>query len=144
VNKTSVGLLMFLVVGCAGCGTPSKPTPVSTAVVWSGTLTDSFNGAGSLRLELEGAGTGKLGMWTARFPNQADIKTGSVIGMIDGTAGTLNLSISPPRPCPGIPFSELNGTFFLEVTVTSKTMSGRSSYAACEKSIEGRVELIRQ
>jgi hypothetical protein len=67
MRQVRAGLLMLaFLVGCSD-KSPTGASQNANAGVWLGTLTDASNGAGTLRVELEGRGASVVGTWVARF-----------------------------------------------------------------------------
>ncbi len=74
---------------------PTLPTPSAPQAVYTGTITDSVSGAGTLTMTLGTAGSIAGGTWAAVFPGQRS-STQFVTGTVNGTSLTVTVSCSSP------------------------------------------------
>jgi hypothetical protein len=93
---------ILLIAGTAGilaaCNSGSSressltlPTPSAPQIVYSGTITDSVGGAGSLTITLGNSGSQIGGTWVASYPEQSS-RTRFVSGTVSGTNLTATVS----------------------------------------------------
>lgn len=131
--RRRVLLLLFVVVCHLGCGGPIQPA-VPAAGSWSGTLTDSTSGPGTLQLMLENpSGTQLVGTWSAMVAGQT--VQGTATGSAVATPNLLNLS------CSG------GGVGNLTVTVSADRISGPYFFfgqVRCPPLDQGSVTLSRR
>ena len=74
---------------------PTLPTPTAPQNVYTGPVTDSLSGAGTLTVTLGTAGPSAGGTWTAAFPGKQPT-TQFITGTVDGTSYTATVSCSSP------------------------------------------------
>lgn len=131
--------LGLLAAGCRSGGL-TAPSPILEGV-WTGSITHSVAGQGSLVLELRQTGLAVSGTWSADYAGTANDASGSVGGTQTGAAVSLFLSPGAPLVCgPGV---SLSGTLALDASVTGGRLSGTFVVFACEGVDGGRVEVTR-
>jgi hypothetical protein len=93
-------LLALGLVLSSACGSSTSPTvsTVNLSGTYSGTITDSINGAGTLHLVLAQAGSSITGTFQSVYP--AGTSSGSVSGAANGLNVTALLTPSVPTLCP--------------------------------------------
>jgi hypothetical protein len=132
-----------------GCGdrspTSASSTPTTTSKTWTGTMTDDFNGAGTLRVEGSGRSPALRGTWTAQF--SAGPKGGQALINLSGVTGATAAFILDPttRPACSDPLlGTLAGSFLLQLTGPENALSGTTIYYDCGRVYLGRAELTGQ
>jgi hypothetical protein len=131
--------LGLLTAGCRS-GTPASPSSVLDGA-WTGAITHSVAGQGSLVLELRQTGMAVSGTWSADFSGAAHDASGTVGGTLTGAAVSLFLSPGTPLVCG--PGASLSGTLALDASVSGRRLSGTFVVFACEGVDSGRVEVTR-
>jgi len=115
-----------------------------------GTLDDTSNGQGTLRVSLQetlAGGTGLLsGSWSATFADASRNASGEVSGGVAGALVQLTLRRTVPVVCPNPgPNTTIYGSFLaLDLTVVSTTISGPYLYQGCTTTAGGTLQLTRQ
>ena len=114
---------------------------------WVGTLADSVNGTGTLRLDLEervGDGASLLsGTWAMAFADAQRNARGSLSGLVTGTQMTVLGSTEPPPACPPVPFAT-PGLLSVSATFTAIELTGSYRFSTCTESTTGTITLRRQ
>jgi hypothetical protein len=152
MTKSLITVAALVLTMCLGCSrAPTAPTsgvgPGARSGTWLGTFTDTANGPGAFRVELQEAPIGDLGLlggtWTATFTSGAATATGDVTGSITGATVQVTLRRTVPVTCPNPQaFPALNGAFIaLNLTLTGSTLSGPYAYQACGSPVAGTLEL---
>ena len=72
---------------------PTLPTPTAPQTTYTGAITDSVSGAGSLTVTLGTSGSNAGGTWAATFPGQK-ASTRFITGTLDGARYTATVSCS--------------------------------------------------
>lgn len=128
--RTVAACLVTLAVagGCGSNATPASPSDIYQGF-WTGTITDSTGGAGTLNISLTG-GSPLNGTWSANLP------AASPIGFITSepvTTAQRSLALA----------CGTSGSVGLNATVTGKTMTGTYLALGCGLST-GSVNLVRR
>jgi hypothetical protein len=146
----SMFVLALTGASCASSsGGPTAPTPSSRTGIWTGTVSDSANGTGTLRLVLEDRAISAnesflTGSWTTTFDDAAKNSEGTFAGGINGTRGFLSLGPSRSPACPSPPAFGTVGTYIAaELTVETNAIRGSYLFAACSGSVSGTLEVRR-
>ena len=145
-------LLLALAPGCST--TPTAPTPGvprgPRSGTWAGTVTDSSNGSGALRVQLEELVVGNAqsvlnGTWTTTFSDATKNGSGELSGSVSGTAVQLILRRAVPLSCanPG-PVPVYGSYFSLTLTAAGSTVGGPYDYQTCTAAVRGALTLTLQ
>jgi hypothetical protein len=84
---------MVVILGCSG---DDEPNLTGT---WTGTITDSLAGMGSLLLTISQTGHQLTGTWQSTFPNPTNNNSGTLAGTINGDAIALTLTSTQTQAC---------------------------------------------
>jgi len=146
-------LVFALSPGCST--TPTAPTPGvprgPRSGTWVGTVADSSNGSGALRVQLEELVIGNAhsllnGTWTTTFSDATKNGSGDVVGSVSGTALQVTLRRSAPLTCvnPG-PVPAVYGSYFsLDLAIAGSTISGPYHFQTCTAPVTGALTLTMQ
>ena len=136
-----------VVVACNRGSTPSPaltlPTPAASQTVYTGTITDSVGGSGSLTVSLGSAGSMIGGTWMGTFPGQNGWNR-IVTGTVSGNTFTATLADCIETDTSGC-FPDCRQAF--TGTLTATALAG--SYAevsgdSCATSRSGTVNAVKQ
>lgn len=143
-------LVVTLAVTSCGNSSPTKPSDTSRSGVWTGTVTDQTNGAGTLRVVLEDRRIDAqqsfwTGTWTTTFANAAMNGSGTLVGGISGTKAMLTLTPTQAPTCPNpSPFLVGVGNYTApELTADATRISGPYQFASCTAVVSGTLDLRR-
>jgi hypothetical protein len=134
-------ILGTFVLACAlgGCGgqSTSSPTSVSVNGNYSGTIQDSFYGAGSIQLTLSQTGGSLMGTYQDAFPAVGAASGGSLTGTVNNGV-SLSATLTPGNPtiCP----FNLTGS----ITNGGAAISGTYSAFNCTGTETGTSSVTRQ
>jgi hypothetical protein len=154
--QARLGALTLCAVLAAACGSgggsPTAPSaPPATGPrsgVWQGTLTDDTGVAGTLRLTLEersvdASSSVVSGSWSTIYQDTARNGSGTVLGTITGSVGSLLLTSSTTATCSG-PFPAAIGSYNApRLTVSNVSIEGPYSLALCTGTAPGRLALTK-
>jgi hypothetical protein len=139
-----------------GCSTtPTAPTPGvprgPRSGTWAGTVTDSSNGSGALRVQFEelviGTGPSLLnGTWSTTFGDATKNGSGDVSGSVSGSAVQVTFRRAVPLSCanPG-PVPAVYGSYFsLNLAIAGSTISGPYNFQTCAAAVSGALTLTMQ
>lgn len=154
--QARLGALVFCAALAAACGSgaggptaPSAPSATGPrSGVWQGTLTDDTGGAGTLRLTLaertvEASSSVVSGTWSTVYQDPARNGSGTVLGTITGSVGSLLLSSSATSTCGG-PFPTAIGSYTApRLTISDVSIEGPYSLALCTGTATGRLALTK-
>lgn len=132
-RPTRLCSVLVLALMVAGCDNPSKPSGPLTGT-WSGTLTDSVVGAGTVRLTIAQSGQSLTGSWGSTFSDPTFNNSGTLTGTFSGSAATITLSPSSPTTCP----------FFVTATVSGSAMTGTYAAINCTVAVSGSVSVTKE
>lgn len=144
-------LVLALSPGCST--TPTAPTPgVPRGLrsgTWVGTVTDSSNGQGSVRVVLRETPFGSSGVlggtWNTTFADASKDADGNVVGSVTGTVMILNLQRTSPPSCPTpLPPGIVGSYFALNLALADATISGAYDYQTCGAPVRGTLTLTKQ
>lgn len=147
--------LVALVSTGAACdgstpGSSTGPTPSSRTGVWTGTVSDSANGNGTLRLVLEerpinASESLVMGSWTTTFADATKNGEGTFSGGVNGTRGFLTLGPSRSITCaaPSMVFGTVGTYVASTLTVENSAIRGSYLFLTCSGSISGTLEVRR-
>ena len=145
-------LVLALLPGCSK--TPTTPTSDAPSGprsgTWIGTLADTSNGQGALRVVLQetpfGSGQGVLsGTWSTTFADASKDADGYVVGSVTGTVMLLNLQRTSPPSCPTpLPPGIVGSYFALNLALSDATISGAYDYQTCGAPVRGTLTLTKQ
>jgi uncharacterized membrane protein len=149
---TASVVAVVLASGCAASPTAPSP-PAATSDLrgtWSGSLSDAFNGTGTLVFTLSetgsvGALTGLTGTWSATYGDSTKNTAGTVAGALFN--GVLGLSFRPASraSCAAGPFGDTVGTFGAPaVEMTAGAMRATYSLATCSGAVSGTLEARKE
>lgn len=135
----------------AGCdSSPTKPSDTSRSGVWTGTVNDLANGAGTLRVVLEDRRIDAqqsfwTGTWTTTFANAATNGGGTLVGGVTGSKATLTLTPAQAPSCPNpSPFQVGVGNYTApDLTADATRISGSYQFASCTALVTGTLDLRR-
>ena len=144
--------VILTVAGCGGRDTPASPTmppassPVSPAGNWSGSISDSISGDGTMQLSLSDYAPNSLsGTWSAMFKNGESFSGPAVAGMFDpGGYGAILYNVPPPcETVSGPGGSTLLGFTLFNVVVRSGQLTAVTGRTSCSSITvnSGRVNL---
>lgn len=150
-------MVSILVLGLTGAacgsstsGSATAPSPSSRTGVWTGTVSDSANGTGALRLVLEdrplnSAESFITGSWTTTFDDATKNGEGTFSGGINGTRGFLSLGPSRSPACtPAAVVLGTVGTYTAgALTVDNNAIRGPYSFSTCSGTVTGTLEVRR-
>jgi hypothetical protein len=139
------------VIACTRSSTPTGPSRTGPRTgTWSGSITDSLNGTGTIRVVLEDHSVDNVrslltGTWTTSFTDAAKNAAGSLSGTAAGSSGTLSLVPTRPPECSRpIAFPGAVGSYIVPaLTVSANQMTGAYVLATCDGSVAGTLELRR-
>lgn len=146
-------LVLALSPGCST--TPTTPTPGvprgPRTGLWLGTVADSSNGSGVLRVQLEELVIGNAqsllnGTWTTAFSDPTKNGSGDVSGSVSGTAVQVTFRRAVPLSCanPG-PVPAVYGSYFsLNLAIAGSTISGPYNFQTCTAPVTGALTLTMQ
>jgi hypothetical protein len=126
----SLTLLVFLTAcgGGSGGGTPA----FSYSGEWSGTISDSLAGSGTVTLTIVQSGSNVAGTWQATFAGGSN--SGNLVGIVDSTQAIFELNPSDPTACP----------YDVVATRSGSTMTGTYAAFNCTISISGTLSVTKQ
>lgn len=150
-SRRFAATVLAVTLSLSGCGTsPTEPTASGWGGVWTGTLSDSVNGIGTLRVVLDDHRIDDTqsfwtGTWAATYTSRGDTASGLLAGGVNGAIAMFSLSPASPRSCtPPVTFPSAVGAYQLtNVTATSAGMRGAYLLSTCTGSIDGQLELHR-
>jgi hypothetical protein len=146
-------LVLALSPGCST--TPTTPTPgvprSPRSGTWIGTVTDSSNGSGALRVQLDELVIGNAhsllnGTWTTTFSDATKNGSGDLSGSVSGTAVQVSFRRAVPLSCanPG-PVPAVYGSYFsLNLAIAGSTISGPYNFQTCTTAVSGALTLTMQ
>ncbi len=154
-SLTALAAVLVLVLSSGCSTTPTAPTlgvprgPRSGT--WVGTVTDSSNGSGALRVQLEELVIGNAqsllnGTWAATFSDASKNGGGDVSGSIFGNMVQVTFRRAVPLSCanPG-PIPAVYGSYFsLDLAIAGTTISGPYNYQTCTAAVSGALTLTMQ
>lgn len=154
--RSSTALAVLLLALASGCSTaPTAPTPGvprgPRSGTWAGTVTDSSNGSGALRVQLEELVVGNAqsllsGTWTTTYSDATKNGGGEVSGSVSGTAVQVILRRAVPLSCanPG-PVPAVYGSYFsLNLAAAGSNISGPYDFQTCTTAVRGTLTLTMQ
>ena len=127
---------------------PSGPPPTGPrSGVWVGTIVDTANTSGTLRLDLgervADTTTSVLsGTWMMTFADAQRNARGSLSGLVNGTQWSALGVTEPPASCPPVPFAS-PGSLSIIATATTAEIAGTFNYAVCANAHSGTITLRR-
>lgn len=150
-SRLFLGWVVLLSVACGSSGsTPTAPSAGSRSGTWSGTVSDSANGTGTLRLVLDDRVVSATesfitGTWTATFPDASRNGSGVVAGGATDATMFLNLAPTTPPTCPIPPlFPAAVGSYnATRLSVGATTIRGDYVFGTCTGTVNGTLELRR-
>ncbi len=141
---------LFVSCGSEAVRSPTAPSGTGPrSGSWRGTLTDTSNVTGTIRLTIEehaidAARSFVTGTWSTTFTDASRDGSGTVSGTIAGATGTLLLSPATAPPCGSGPFIPAIGSYSSPMlTVSSVAMQGPYAHATCSGTISGTLLLAR-
>ena len=149
--------LLAVVAGCkepAGVTGPTASSSLSTTISgnWSAVLSglDAAGGNGRLTVTfdqriIDSERSLLLGTWTLTSPDQSSMTTGTVSGVVAGTAAMIELAAARRPPCQqgAGPFELLAGSLSLNLTVGTDRLAGTVSAFTCAARFDSTIELRR-
>jgi hypothetical protein len=99
---------------------------------WSGTIQDSFAGAGTVSLTMTQSGNNLVGTWQATF--NSGNNGGSLVGVVNGNEIALELHPSNPNYCPYNVVAQRSGS----------SLSGTYAAFNCLDVVTGSVSVTKQ
>jgi hypothetical protein len=147
--------LLLLVAGCEDTGggtTPTAPGPLAVNVSgnWSAVLSglDAAAANGQLAVTFDHrpleADRGVLfGTWRLTSPDQSSAKSGTVSGVVMGTAAQIDLVPDQRPDCPNALDAVVAGVLALQVTLAADRLDGTISAYMCGVKFDSIVELRR-
>lgn len=123
---------LFFIVGCNSGSESGAPFNYSGS--WSGTISDSLAGTGTISASMIQKGSDIGGTWSAAFDHPEAGNTGGVLlGEIEGNSVGLLLEPSNPELCP----------YAVVVTRSGATLQGDYSAINCTIVITGTVSISK-
>jgi hypothetical protein len=153
MRLTTLTLCLALATACSRSPTgPTPPVPGTgpNTGTWAGTVADSLNGQGSVRVALEETpfgGTGLLGgTWAVTYADASRNAGGEVSGGITGATVVLTLRRSVPLACPTAgPVLVPAGSFqAFGLSLAGRTMAGAYDFLTCTGTVAGTLTLTKQ
>lgn len=127
-----VGLLAF---AASSCNSSTSPSSNDISGSWSGPVSDTTVGAGTLRATLAQSGSSITGTWSSTYANAANNNAGQITGSRNGSSVSLTASPSNPTTCP----------FTATLNLSSATsMSGTYATFNCTLAISGTINVAKQ
>lgn len=126
----------------AACGR-SPTSPSVPSYVWTGTLSDPFNGTGAIRVQAAGRSGALLGTWSAQLTRGSQAGQAFVNLTELPARGSMSLNPDTPLQCGGA-VNPIAGGFVLDLTGTEAALRGTTHFASCSGFVDGQVELTRQ
>lgn len=136
-----VVVLVTVALGACEQDSVVSPTP-ALAGEWSGRITDSLAGEGTMRLTIGQRGPGLSGTWASTFPDGSFNRSGSFSGTMVGSPFVLFLRPSLPIVCS--PDVTLTGTLAMTTTVNGDKLIGSYTVLNCSGVMTGTVDVERQ
>jgi hypothetical protein len=125
----------FVALHAMACGSsPSSPSSSSIAGTWTGSITDSLLGPGSVRITFNQSGGPLTGTWSATFVNGAVTNGGSFSGSINGSNISAILTPNDPLECP----------YNLSATRNGNTITGTYAALNCTVVVSGSVTVTKE
>jgi hypothetical protein len=153
IARSAAWLLAALLplMACTRPSTPTGPSPTGPRTgTWSGSITDSLNGTGTIRVVLQDLSVDNVrslltGTWTTTFADAAKNASGSLSGTATGSSGTLSLVPTRPPECSRpIAFPGAVGSYIVPaLNVSANQMTGAYVLATCDGSVAGTLDLRR-
>lgn len=148
-------LILCLVLTSACSRSPTGPTPPVPGAgpntgTWTGTLTDSVNGQGIVRMALQETPFGSTGLlsgtWSVTYPEASRNASGEASGGITGSSVLLTLRRSVPLMCPNTgPVPVIHGSYqAYSLTLAGRTISGAYDFLTCGAPVTGVITVTRQ
>lgn len=145
---------VLAIVAAVACGgdddsVPTGPSPSIAAFegAWSGTITSSAAGQGTLRVALATASTAALqGEWQASFAGASNAQSGTASATLSdgGRFLLLSLARSPaPAPC-AKPGQVDTGVVNLFATYQDEHLTATYSTLTCDGTVDGRIDLVKE
>jgi hypothetical protein len=101
---------LVIALTAVACTSSTSPSGANVAGNWSGTLTSSYAGSGTVGFSLSQSGSSVSGTWFTTFGNSANNNSGSLSGNLNGSTITAVLTPSNPLGCPSNVTGTLNGS----------------------------------
>ena len=142
----SAVVVMLIVAGCGGSGSPTSPPPVgSLAGTWSGKITDPISGEGTAQMSLSDQAQNRLtGTWSATFKNGSTVSGPASASLNSGSVAGIMLNVNPQPACAGSGASDPLGYTLINVAVTSSRLTAVAGRISCNGFGFGAVDLSRQ
>ena len=141
--RTFAAALILVSTGCQSRQGPAAPDPVvSLAGTWSGTATDSEAGEGTVQWVMTHSDSGVAGTFTNDFADAAFSASGTLAGIVTGTAGTVFLMPVEPLKCS--PTFAVTGTIYVTLAIGGDRITGRYSTFTCVGGRAGTLDLSRR
>ena len=146
-----VSAILTLSMGCSE--SPTSPSSGASGLggTWTGTVSDSSNGSGSMRVILTDLGTfggitGVTGTWSTTFGEASKNGSGQATGTMSNGVLSLTLAASSRPICAtNGPFSGLQGDYLATgLTVNDGRIRGAYLYGTCTGSADGALDLRKQ
>jgi hypothetical protein len=143
-------LALLSATGCSDDSptAPSGPPPAGPrSGVWVGTIVDTANTSGTLRLDLgervaDPTTSVLSGTWMMTFADAQRNGRGSLSGLVNGTQWAALGVTEPPASCPPVPFAA-PGSLSIIATATTAEIAGTFNYAVCGNAHAGTITLRR-
>jgi hypothetical protein len=136
IPRRSRGLALLIVVSAlllGGCTSGTGGTPsFSYSGTWSGSMNDSFAGAGITTMTISQSGSNFVGTWQATFVGLNN--GGTLAGVVNGNEVLVELYPSNPSACPFAVVAQRSGT----------TLAGTYAAFDCTATVTGTVSVAKQ
>jgi hypothetical protein len=146
VSRFIGAILALAIVVAAGCDNDKK-NPIAPSGVepylgdWSGTITSTRAGEGTLQLSLDHLDFQLLGTWATTFPDASFNQQGTASGLQTQDGVTLTLTPNAPVSCPNAP--DLVGTMVMIVQLDHGHLVADYGAIDCDAS-KGHLDLVRR
>jgi hypothetical protein len=132
-----IGLAVLLSVSIGCSNSMTSPSAAAISGTWSGSITDSVAGPGSVRVTFAQSGSNLSGTWFSTFyQNPSNNNSGTVNGSVSGSSVSALLTPSVPGTCP------------FQVTATldegGHHMPGTYAATRCSVAVSGGLNLRKE
>jgi hypothetical protein len=136
----------FVLVAACDDKSPTAPTPSPSDVEaylgdWTGSITSSTAGTGTLRISLDYLDFQLIGTWASTFPDASFNQQGTASGLRTEDGTTLTLTPDVGVSCPDAP--SLPGTIVMIVQIEDGHLVADYGAIDCAAS-KGHIDLVRR
>lgn len=136
-------VILFAVVVSAAVACRDRPPAAPTGAfsgTWTGVVTDSASGSGSVRLSIEERDSSVVGTFATTFGGVVS-RDGPAQGARVGSTLVLTFTPAVPLNCGG--GVTLSGTLSITLTPTGSRLSGTYAGLVCGGAVTGSLDLVR-